>query len=144
MKRLATVILVLLSGCAGPIDGTSDTGSRCAPAETSGDETLLSKQAALACIGIEDGDDTSATLYVIAGDGTWYRAAPDGERREPAPNGSDTIIGGREFTLNESTRPVYVWKITVEADLEGEERHGAAQYLVDAETGHVIREIVMP
>lgn len=141
MRIIATVILVALAGCMGIAQMRSGGGDGCGAPGEPGDTKLISEQRAYDQAGLEDCTRTSATLYYVSENGTWYHADRTGEKREQAPNGSDSILGDSEFRV-EDRQPVYVWKVTVEADPQG--HGGPRQYLVNAKTGEVIRRLSAP
>ena len=89
---------------------------------TQSNQTLLSRDELFASVDDKNGRNTTAKLYFVAVNGTWFHALPDGTIGAPAPHGNvipnvDTEIGNgttvnETLEIDEENLPVYVWKVT--------------------------------
>lgn len=145
-RKVATigiVVCLIFAGCTASPSGGSDVTSTTTTEMTNTESGLISQEEAIAATDTEPSNAT-ATLYFVAENGTWYHASPDKSIGQPAPNGSETVVGNTTLSFNESERPLYIWKVTRPADMGGKSRHGAATYAVNAETGEVISKVLAP
>lgn len=84
------------------------------PGSHGNNTTLLTRDEMYHSVLDRDRSDTNASLYVVAENGTWFHASPDGTIGAKAPDGA-VIPNFEDETANlpPSDRPVYVWKVTV-------------------------------
>lgn len=85
------------------------------------DTSLLTRDELYDSVVDEARNETNASLYFVAENGTWYHAYSDGTVGEPAPSGD--VIPNIEVVLDNGTevnetadiqsseRPIYVWKV---------------------------------
>lgn len=76
--------------------------------------TLLTRDELFDSVVDADPGDARAALYLVAEDGSWYHADPNGTVGAVAPDGSDLPnVADETVDVPASERPVYVWKVTV-------------------------------
>lgn len=150
-KQLALITLFILivtvAGCLSSQALTGEDTSKKCTSSTSyemGNSSLISASEAVESVDRDNAACSNASLYYVAENGTWYHSNRDGEILNQAPNGSDTVVGNTDIQFNESERPIYIWKLTYKSDYEGESRHGAATYVVDAHNKTVLKRILTP
>lgn len=109
-----------------PVAGAAavPTASTSGPTSTPGGDnaTLLSRDELFETVVDGDRREHAASLYHVAGNGTWYHADADGSIGRSAPHGdvvpnvavaleNGTTVD-ETIELPPSARPVYVWKVT--------------------------------
>lgn len=143
MAPAALLILLTVGSLAAGVGGLSapatatpaeslDPRTDAAPAEN---RTLLSADELYACTVVER-DTTTAALYFVDENGSWYHATSGGTIGAAAPAGAAVPnLDGVTVDLPASERPGYVWKVTA---------HGCGTTVYNASNGEPIAGYPIP
>lgn len=144
---LGLLAFLLVAGIVGTVSGQSrlpiHDESAATPVVSSadtpdggGNTTLITRDELYRTVVDADRDASTASLYFVAQNGTWYNAYSNGTVGAIAPSGAEIPnIEDESANVPDGDRPMYVWKVTLD---------GCGTTLYDASTGDGIASYPIP